>query len=802
MTAACLVLAGLSAGAAVAADPTITISGTVLDDDGAGLGGVDVTASLDSDDFETATTTDADGRYEVTVPLRGNRDYGLHFSKDGGWIPRSWGASGRHGTDLTDVNVQMVQHGSIRGAITSPTGSVENVAVELRAEQLGEGDLVETDADGTYRFDDVPPGHYWINFRSTEKFDRTSYGPDGSNQIEFVDIDSGQDVVLRTVGPRVPASPSGTIVADLTGTRRSYPEVTAVRVDGGASGSDQLYSDDKVATIDHLLPGQYKIALAGSTTWFGGLSLASATPVTVVAGKTTTITAQPGREAWVWGTIVNAAGDRLDGLNVEILRPDSPGEVIGDLVTSGGGFYSEDLPVADYYVRVTDPTGAYVTQTFHLPPDPESDDTYVLQRATPLGPAYPGPATASASGTYFGYNGPSPVCFVPTNGRRGDEMACGHFDGDALRYDIAGIKPGDYKVRSGGDADETSGLTWLGGRSYATATTVTFAAGEHKDLDVPGSPDNGHLIGNFTSRPGVPLPNVTVLAYAADNSDEIIASDTGGRASYGAGSGYWSMYYLPARPYKLKFVDPTGRYESTWFGGSSFATATAVTPRLADTIRLPDVTLEPRFGVLAPTIVSGDGYVGDRLSATTGFWTVPDMTFTYQWLRDGSPVAGADTSTYQVTDADLGQRLSVRVEGRDGSGNRATTTSYPTYRVTHRPGSEPSPPAAAEPQEGGGVAADPPASRVRPRVTTSVKRLGGGKVRLTVRYSGKGATPTGRVSVRRGGKTLVSWRRLKDGRLSVVLRHQPKGITRYTVRYSGSSVFLPDVRRSARVRVR
>lgn len=790
LTVACVLVAGAYAAPAMAADPTITISGTVIGDDGDGAGGVVVHASLDSDDFTTSTTTDAAGRYEVTVPLRGYRFYEFYSTKDG-WMGREWSASGKPGKNLTDVNVQIVRYGSIRGAITSPTGSVKDVDVDLIKQRVGENDSVDTAADGSYRFDQVVPGRYLINFDEGE-FDR-NYGPDDSHETEYIDVEPGQDVVLRTIGPG-PAktqTPTGTIVADLTGTRRDSPQVTAFSLDRKEARFEQLHNGlgwPMVATLDRLPPGQYKIALAGTTTWYGGLSWASATPVTVVAGQTTTISAQPGQEMWVGGSIANAAGDRLYGLDVELLRTDSPGEVIADLTSEH--FTIGDLPPADYVIRVSDPTGAYPTQTVDVPPDPEWDEKYKIVRTAPIGPAYAGPASASASVTYTGYQSPGEVCFVPTSGRKGDELACGEFDFEADRYDIPAIKPGDYKVRGGGDADETEGLTWLGGRSFASATTVTIAPGEHKQLAVPGRPDAGTLFGSVVGDPDVPMPSITALAYAADNPDELIASAA-------TSDGVWTLQHLPRRPYKLKLVDPTGRYASTWYGGSSFATATAVTPRISDMIRVPYVTLKPRFGVLAPPIVSGDGYVGDALSATPGFWTTPDVPFTYQWLRDGSPVPGAEAPTYRVTSADLTHRLSTRVEGRTAAGDRATTTSVPTYPVTSRPT-----PPADDPGSGTVQPPSPATPRARPTVTTTVKRLGGGKVRLTVRYSGQGATPTGRVSVRRGSKSVKSWHQLKDGRFSVTLKRQPKGRVRYTVLYAGSTTFLPDTRQTAWVRVR
>lgn len=59
--------------------------------------------------------------------------------------------------------------------------------------------------------------------------------------------------------------------------------------------------------------------------------------------------------------------------------------------------------------------------------------------------------------------------------------------------------------------------------------------------------------------------------------------------------------------------------------------------------------------------VRGRAVVGGTLAGTPGTWDRDDVTFTYQWLRDGEPVAGATRQTLRLTSADVGHRLSVRV---------------------------------------------------------------------------------------------------------------------------------------------
>lgn len=73
----------------------------------------------------------------------------------------------------------------------------------------------------------------------------------------------------------------------------------------------------------------------------------------------------------------------------------------------------------------------------------------------------------------------------------------------------------------------------------------------------------------------------------------------------------------------------------------------------------------------APTI-KGTVEVGHKLTATAGSWGPGSVTLRYQWYRNGSRIGGATASSYSVTIADAGSKLSVRVTG---SKLRYTTTA-------------------------------------------------------------------------------------------------------------------------------
>jgi len=108
---------------------------------------------------------------------------------------------------------------------------------------------------------------------------------------------------------------------------------------------------------------------------------------------------------------------------------------------------------------------------------------------------------------------------------------------------------------------------------------------------------------------------------------------------------------------------------------------------ILDNLRFPSTPaggcvqgLHPAITNVAAPLVSGTPALGETLSASTGTWTPTGLSFTYQWLRGGAPIAGATAKTYTPTTADVGRQLSVRVTA--GNGSSLSATSAPTAVVT------------------------------------------------------------------------------------------------------------------------
>ncbi len=85
----------------------------------------------------------------------------------------------------------------------------------------------------------------------------------------------------------------------------------------------------------------------------------------------------------------------------------------------------------------------------------------------------------------------------------------------------------------------------------------------------------------------------------------------------------------------------------------------------------------------APTI-GGVARDGQTLTVSTGSWTGAPTTFTYAWNRCSPscvPIAGATSSTLDLTVADVGSTITATVVASNGAGDSAPATSAPTSVV-------------------------------------------------------------------------------------------------------------------------
>ncbi|WIB60749.1 S8 family serine peptidase [Curtobacterium sp. MCLR17_007] len=82
--------------------------------------------------------------------------------------------------------------------------------------------------------------------------------------------------------------------------------------------------------------------------------------------------------------------------------------------------------------------------------------------------------------------------------------------------------------------------------------------------------------------------------------------------------------------------------------------------------------------------VSGTPKVGKKLTAQHGNWDARGVSYSYQWLRDGTAVTGADSKTYKLGTSDQGHRFQVTVTAKAKGYQDGSATSAKTATVAKR----------------------------------------------------------------------------------------------------------------------
>ncbi len=96
-------------------------------------------------------------------------------------------------------------------------------------------------------------------------------------------------------------------------------------------------------------------------------------------------------------------------------------------------------------------------------------------------------------------------------------------------------------------------------------------------------------------------------------------------------------------------------------GAVAFAPATA--PASAAAIDAASTLASAKAFTTKPKpVITGTVAMGSVITASAGTWT-PSASFTYQWKRNGTAIAGATSRSYKVTPSDVLTTLTVVVRG-------------------------------------------------------------------------------------------------------------------------------------------
>jgi RHS repeat-associated protein len=170
-----------------------------------------------------------------------------------------------------------------------------------------------------------------------------------------------------------------------------------------------------------------------------------------------------------------------------------------------------------------------------------------------------------------------------------------------------------------------------------------------------------------------------------------------GQLSYPAGIGVdaaGNLYVADSGNNRIEEFTPAGVFVGTFgssgSGSGQFDEPSDITFNSAGEIYITDSEnnriskwLSPGapFNVAAPSI-SGELLVGQTLSASTGTWSaVPSPSYTYQWQHCNSSgescsnISGATSSTYALSDHDVGYTMRILVTARNTAGSASGTSA-------------------------------------------------------------------------------------------------------------------------------
>lgn len=190
----------------------------------------------------------------------------------------------------------------------------------------------------------------------------------------------------------------------------------------------------------------------------------------------------------------------------------------------------------------------------------------------------------------------------------------------------------------------------------ATPDPVPVPPGTINNTALPTIPGTAKVGSTLTAGDGTWTPSGTTFGYAWS---------AGGTVIDGATS---KTYVLtPAEQGKTIRVTVTA-------SKTDFTTADATS---APTSAVANGTIS---NSAVPTI-SGTERAGQTLTASDGTWTPSGTTLSYAWSADGAAIGGATSSTYELTSAEVGKKITVTVTASKTGYTSASATSIQTGTV-------------------------------------------------------------------------------------------------------------------------
>jgi hypothetical protein len=157
--------------------------------------------------------------------------------------------------------------------------------------------------------------------------------------------------------------------------------------------------------------------------------------------------------------------------------------------------------------------------------------------------------------------------------------------------------------------------------------------------------------------------------------------DTAGdTADYDSVLAMWSTTNRGADTFNFRcFVDDT--VYRVRFASTLPVTAPAGHLRHIDPFTIKQ-TLDTSPGPTVDPAITGTITVGSTLTVSNGTWSGTPTSYSYQWLRNGVPIASAIASTYVLVSGDSGKTIGCAVTATDANGGATTTYAAEVGPIT------------------------------------------------------------------------------------------------------------------------
>ncbi|MBA4608777.1 hypothetical protein H1W00_09860 [Aeromicrobium sp. Marseille-Q0843] len=204
--------------------------------------------------------------------------------------------------------------------------------------------------------------------------------------------------------------------------------------------------------------------------------------------------------------------------------------------------------------------------------------------------------------------------------------------------------------------------------SHLTAAAVASSA-----LALPATAvaqdGTGVIRGTVLETGHVIAPGIDVSLYRS--TGEFVGATVANSAA-----GAYEFRGLEAGSYTLWFENQNEAVSEWWDNQPDKPQATPISLADAQTFVANAYLTQISENLVRPTI-SGTPAVDSVLTAARGTWyPTQNVTFSHQWLRNGTPIEGATASTYRLRNDDAGRTISVEVIAMvQGATEKATSTA-------------------------------------------------------------------------------------------------------------------------------